>query len=58
MMSKIDTAKTENDRTARVLRDDELDAVSGGKVLGGRAKIVDGRYQVAPGLVTVPTTHG
>jgi hypothetical protein len=30
MMSKIDTAKTENDRTAPVLQDDELDAVSGG----------------------------
>jgi hypothetical protein len=31
-----------------VLRDDELDAVTGGQVktLGGHAKIVDGRFEI------------
>jgi hypothetical protein len=32
-----------------VLRDDELDAVTGGgKTLGGHAKIVDGRFEIMP----------
>ena len=30
------------------LRDDELDAVTGGKTLGGHAKIVDGRFEIMP----------
>jgi hypothetical protein len=29
-----------------VLRDDELDAVTGGKTLAGRAKIIDGRFEI------------
>jgi hypothetical protein len=29
-MNKIEVGKIESDKTARVLRDDELDAVSGG----------------------------
>jgi hypothetical protein len=32
-----------------VLRDDELDAVTGGgKILAGKAKIVDGRHVIDP----------
>jgi hypothetical protein len=65
-MTKIETptsdlapaARLRHDDELDTLRDDELDAVSGGKVLSGRAKIVDGRHEVAPALVTVPTTHG
>ena len=35
-----------------VLRDDELDAVTGGgKTLAGTAKIIDGRKELAPALV-------
>jgi hypothetical protein len=38
-----------------VLRDDELDAVTGGgKILAGKAKIVDGRMELSPGLVIRP----
>ena len=38
-----------------VLRDDELDAVTGGgKILAGKAKIVDGRIELAPSLVIRP----
>ena len=36
-----------------VLRDDELDAVTGGvgKTLGGKAKIVDGRFSIPSGII-------
>jgi len=42
-MSKTETGKIENAKTARVLRDDELDAVSGGSTvafdIGGPIKM-------------------
>jgi hypothetical protein len=36
-----------------VLRDDELDAITGGvgKTIGGKAKIIDGRFNISAGLV-------
>ena len=39
-----------------VLRDDELDAITGGlgKTIGGKAKIIDGRSIISPGLVLAP----
>ena len=39
-----------------VLRDDELDTITGGvgKILGGKAKIIDGRSSVSPGLIIHP----
>ena len=41
-----------NDDVA-VLRDDELDAITGGvgKTLTGKAKIVDGRFDISPGII-------
>jgi len=40
-MSKIETGKTENDHTARMLSGDELDAVSGGFSLGASNPYAD-----------------
>jgi hypothetical protein len=46
-MSKTETGKTENTPSARVLRDDELDAVNGGFSLGASQ---------AGGIVVTKTT--
>jgi len=53
----MDSIARENERHGNgnraVLRDDELDAVTGGQVvvgktLAGKAKIVDGRFEIMP----------